>query len=199
MNEKERIQRAYENMLNERAEEKTIDKYLSSLDAIEEINDLIDEKWAKDVDIKSTGEHADKTVAQIKKEIEALKGKAGNKEKMGELLFALRSKTGWKKGKGAAGIGESYLNEAKKGGKKESEELNEKENPDAKYSKAVKDMNQAYSKFHNVYRKSLDTMISNRTEKTGSVTYKLHRDEIVDAVTKLDTLLTQHDRMVNRK
>ena len=26
------------------------------------------------------------------------------KEKMGELLFALRSKTGWKKGKGAAGL-----------------------------------------------------------------------------------------------
>ena len=66
----------------------------------EEIQKLL-EKWKKDVNIKSTGEHASKTVDQLKKEIEALKGKPGNKEKMGELLFALRAKTGWKKGEGA--------------------------------------------------------------------------------------------------
>lgn len=68
------------------------------------IEKYLGEKWGKKVDIKSTGEHAGKTVKQLKKEIEALKGKSGNKEKMGELLFALRSKTGWKKGKGAAGL-----------------------------------------------------------------------------------------------
>lgn len=62
------------------------------------------EKWKGDVEIEKTGEHAGKSVKQLKKEIEALKGKPGNKEKMGELLFALRSKTGWKKGKGAAGL-----------------------------------------------------------------------------------------------
>lgn len=63
--------------------------------------EYLEEKWAKDVKIQKTGEHAGKTVAQLKKEIEALKGKPANKEKMGELLFALRAKTGWKKGKGA--------------------------------------------------------------------------------------------------
>lgn len=68
------------------------------------IEKYLGEKWSKKVDIKSTGEHAEKTVKQLKKEIEALKGKPGNKEKMGELLFALRSKTGWKKGKGATGL-----------------------------------------------------------------------------------------------
>jgi len=67
--------------------------------------EVLDEKWAKKVKIEKTGEHAGKSVEQLKKEIEALKGKPGNKEKMGELLFALRSKTGWKKGKGAAGLG----------------------------------------------------------------------------------------------
>lgn len=68
------------------------------------VNKYLSEKWAKDVDIKSTGEHADKTIEQLKKEIEALKGKPGNKEKMGELLFALRAKQGWKKGEEATGL-----------------------------------------------------------------------------------------------
>ena len=57
----------------------------------------LEEKWAKDVDVKSTGQHAGKSIEQLKKEINALKGKPGNKEKMGELLFALRAKQGWKK------------------------------------------------------------------------------------------------------
>lgn len=71
-----------------------------------EENIIILEKWAKKVKIQQTGEHAPKSVGKLKKEITALKGKPGNKEKMGELLFALRSKGGWKKGKGAAGLGD---------------------------------------------------------------------------------------------
>jgi hypothetical protein len=63
--------------------------------------DTIEEKWAKDVKIEKTGEHAGKTVEQLKSQIEALKGKPGNKEKMSELVFALRAKGGWKKGEGA--------------------------------------------------------------------------------------------------
>jgi hypothetical protein len=63
---------------------------------------LLSEKWKDDVEIKQTGEHADKSIAQLKKEIEALRGKPGNKEKMGELLFALRAKQGWKKETGVA-------------------------------------------------------------------------------------------------
>ena len=70
----------------------------------EVVREILMEKWKDGVDVKSTGEHADKTIAQLKKEIEALKGKPGNKEKMGELLFALRAKQGWKKGKGATGL-----------------------------------------------------------------------------------------------
>tara|TARA_Y100001935_G_C17137682_1_gene423849 strand:+ start:103 stop:603 length:501 start_codon:yes stop_codon:yes gene_type:complete len=68
---------------------------------------LIEEEWDKDVEIKSTGEHADKTITQIKKEMEALKGKKPfNREQFSELLFALRAKQGWKKGKGATGTTE---------------------------------------------------------------------------------------------
>jgi len=68
---------------------------------LEEKDELLNEKWKKDVEIEKTGEHAGKTVSQLRKEIANLKDKPGNKEKMGELLFALRAKTGWKKGKGA--------------------------------------------------------------------------------------------------
>ena len=39
------------------------------------VRDIVSEEWDKDVEVKSTGEHADKTIAQIKKEMEALKGK----------------------------------------------------------------------------------------------------------------------------
>lgn len=68
------------------------------------VEKYIGEKWDKKVDIKSTGEHTGKTIEQLKKEIENLKGKPGNKEKMGELLFALRSKEGWPRGKGSTGV-----------------------------------------------------------------------------------------------
>ena len=57
----------------------------------------IEEKWSKDVEVKSTGENAGKTIQQLKDEIKELEGKPGNKEKMGKLLFALRAKQGWKK------------------------------------------------------------------------------------------------------
>ena len=68
----------------------------------------LNEKWKKEVKIKSTGEHADKTIAEINKEISALKKDNDkyqekgehvpekNKEKMSELLFAKRAKQGWK-------------------------------------------------------------------------------------------------------
>jgi len=100
----EKIQKAYMDTIVNEKEEASIDRYLKSLDEIDRFHEALDEKWAKKVDIKHTGEHEGKSVDQLKKEINALKGKAGNKEKMGELLFALRSKTGWKKGKGAAGL-----------------------------------------------------------------------------------------------
>lgn len=62
------------------------------------VKEVLAEKWDKDVDIKSTGQYADKTIAQIKKEMESLKGKKPfNREKYSELLFALRAKQGWPK------------------------------------------------------------------------------------------------------
>ena len=71
------------------------------------VRDIVAEEWDKDVEVKSTGEHADKTITQIKKEMEALKGKKPfNREQFSELLFALRAKQGWKKGKGATGTTE---------------------------------------------------------------------------------------------
>ena len=74
------------------------------MNILEKIDNYLEEKWKPEVKIKSTGEHAGKSVEQLKKEIETLKGKPGNKEKMGELLFALRAKGGWKKGEGATGL-----------------------------------------------------------------------------------------------
>jgi hypothetical protein len=99
-NENKNIFEAYEKIINQHAV--TEEEWL---DFEKEYGEPIDEKWAKKVKIEKTGEHAGKSVEQLKKEIKALKGKPGNKEKMGELLFALRSKTGWKKGAGAAGLG----------------------------------------------------------------------------------------------
>ena len=34
---------------------------------VEIIRDIVAEEWDKDVEVKSTGEHADKTITQIKK------------------------------------------------------------------------------------------------------------------------------------
>jgi hypothetical protein len=73
------------------------DKWLAQNKKVKKESDNLEEKWAKEVDVKSTGENAGKSVAQLKAEIEALKGKPGNKEKMGKLLFALRAKQHWKK------------------------------------------------------------------------------------------------------
>tara|TARA_B110000444_G_C18841888_1_gene599454 strand:+ start:1330 stop:1833 length:504 start_codon:yes stop_codon:yes gene_type:complete len=74
---------------------------------IDIILDVITEEWGADVDIKSTGTHADKSITKIKKELGSLKGKKPfNRERFSELMFALRAKQGWKKGKGATGTKE---------------------------------------------------------------------------------------------
>ena len=69
------------------------------------VKEVLTEKWNKDVKVKKTGEHAEQTVAQIKKRLAQLKKKedksAAEKKEQDELVFALRAKTGWKKGKGA--------------------------------------------------------------------------------------------------
>ena len=71
-------------------------------------------KWKGDVEIEQTGEWAGKSVSELKKRRSALQkkqdsykkehGKANKEytEKLREINFAIRSKGGWKKGKGAA-------------------------------------------------------------------------------------------------
>jgi hypothetical protein len=65
----------------------------------------LNEKWNKDVEVKKTGEHADKTIAQLKKQLNAIKAKEkkteADKKLEHELVFAIRAKGGWKKGEGA--------------------------------------------------------------------------------------------------
>ena len=69
----------------------------------------VNEKWNKNVKVKKTGEHAGKTVAELRSELSSLKEKSKSYQdkgksvpqsiinKEGELKFAIRAKTGWKK------------------------------------------------------------------------------------------------------
>ena len=107
------------------------------------VRDIVAEEWDKDVEIKSTGEHADKTITQIKKEMEALKGKKPfNREQFSELMFALRAKQGWKKGKGATGTTEQ-INTMNKS---ELKELVREEVSKAKMKKEYQHIKDAYYK-----------------------------------------------------
>jgi len=73
---------------------------------LEEVKtEKLNEKWKKDAKIKKTGAHSDKTIAQLKKELNAIKAKEkkteADKKLEHELVFAIRAKGGWKKGKDA--------------------------------------------------------------------------------------------------
>ena len=65
----------------------------------------LQEKWKGDAEIEQTGEWADMTVAQLKKRRKALMDKEertkAEQEEVREINFAIRAKTGWKRGKGA--------------------------------------------------------------------------------------------------
>lgn len=117
------------------------------------VRDIVAEEWDKDVEIKSTGEHADKTIAQIKKEMEALKGKKPfNREQFSELMFALRAKQGWKKGKGATGTTEQI----NKMNKSELKELVHEEVSKAKMKKEYQHIKDAYYNFSDAVYGLLD-------------------------------------------
>ena len=122
------------------------------------ISDILAEEWDKDVEIKSTGTHADKTIAQIKKEMESLKGKKPfNREKFSELMFALRAKQGWKKGKGATGTNESNImkkTEIKDFIQTELSELLDKNYPD--YDKRIEENTKTINVRHKTTKKKLD-------------------------------------------
>ena len=76
---------------------------------LEKGDSIVLEKWKGDVEIEQTGEHASKSVAQLRKEVANLKKKQENNEEadpnitkeIKERNFAIRAKTGWKKGKDA--------------------------------------------------------------------------------------------------
>ena len=65
----------------------------------------LQEKWKGDAEIEQTGEWADMTVAQLKKRRKTLMDKEertkAEQEEVREINFAIRAKTGWKRGKGA--------------------------------------------------------------------------------------------------
>lgn len=75
--------------------------------------DQLDEKWEGDEEIDQTGEYADKTVTQLRQMKSDLNKQSDEYQEKGEKVpdslekkqdqvnFAIRSKTGWKKGKGA--------------------------------------------------------------------------------------------------
>jgi len=74
-------------------------------EAIENILNL-DEKWKGDVKVDSTGEWSGKTLEQLRARHDALMDQETRtkeeQEEVAEINFAIRAKTGWKKGKGAA-------------------------------------------------------------------------------------------------
>jgi hypothetical protein len=65
----------------------------------------LQEKWKGDAEIEQTGEWSDMTVAQLKKRRKTLMDKEertkAEQEEVREINFAIRAKTGWKRGKGA--------------------------------------------------------------------------------------------------
>mgnify|MGYP003154328791 CR=1 FL=1 len=67
--------------------------------------DQLEEKWKGDAEIEQTGEWSGKTVAQLRKRKKQLMDKEertkAEQEEVREINFAIRAKTGWKKGKDA--------------------------------------------------------------------------------------------------
>ncbi len=99
-----------ENKINE-----IVDKILSEeiSTKVNKAVSKVNEKWEGDVKVKKTGEHAKKTIAQLEKELKGLKDKSkklqdagkevpkSHKEQESEIIFAIRAKKDWPKGKGS--------------------------------------------------------------------------------------------------
>jgi len=72
----------------------------------------LDEKWAGDAEIKSTGQYEGKTLAQLESMLAKLKKSGPHKtgtpenKRMKQIMFAIRAKKGWK-----GGVKEESLNE----------------------------------------------------------------------------------------
>lgn len=69
----------------------------------DQVEAIVSEKWKGDAEIEPTGEYSDRTVASLRKEYKKLKDSgphakgSDDYEKMRELAFAIRAKTGWGK------------------------------------------------------------------------------------------------------
>ena len=99
-----------ENKINE-----IVDKILSEeiSTKVNKAVSKVNEKWEGDVKVKKTGEHAKKTITQLEKELKGLKDKSkklqdagkevpkSHKEQESEIIFAIRAKKDWPKGKGS--------------------------------------------------------------------------------------------------
>lgn len=67
------------------------------------VDEAVNEKWKGNAEVKKTGEYSDRTVKSLRKEYKKLKDSGPHPksspeyEKMRELAFAIRAKTGWNK------------------------------------------------------------------------------------------------------
>lgn len=63
----------------------------------------LEEKWPGKADVEKTGEYSDKTIAELKAQLKKLKDNPNKteslKKKERQIIFAIRAKGGWKKGK----------------------------------------------------------------------------------------------------
>ena len=141
---------------------------------IDIILDVITEEWGADVDIKSTGTHADKSITKIKKELGSLKGKKPfNRERFSELMFALRAKQGWKTGNGATGTKE----EITKIDKEELRELIETELSEL-MSESTNTLDRAYKVYSSsltAFREIAIKLKDNKLQKLWRELDKLHQ------------------------
>ena len=74
------------------------------------VEEELNEKWEGDVDVEKTGEYADKSISQLKSELEKVKKKSKQYQDKGQdvpdnviekehqILFAIRAKKHWKGG-----------------------------------------------------------------------------------------------------
>jgi hypothetical protein len=127
----------------------------------------MEEKWNKEVEVEKTGEHANKTIAELKKQLSRLKELTQKykendeavpksfRKRMSELIFAIRSKRDWPKG---------HMEEGKKlssGQKFIAGQADPKDKIDAK-------------DFEKLRSKKSETKEGNKKEKVEETTYRIY-------------------------
>lgn len=79
-----------------------------------EYSEELSEKWKGDAEVESTGEYADKTIAELKAMLSKLKKSGPHEEgsdefeKQNQIEFAIRAKRGWKGGVNEGAVDKNY-------------------------------------------------------------------------------------------